>query len=46
MQMRFILDVQTLRRESRNELCRNDILHSHCLTWLRLDLASLRLGFT
>ena len=29
MQMRFILDMQTLRRESRYELCRDDILHSH-----------------
>ena len=31
VQMGFILDMQTFRRERRDELCRDDILHSHSL---------------
>ena len=38
MQMRFILDVQTLWRKGRNQLCRDDILHSHGWTRLRWQL--------
>jgi hypothetical protein len=29
MQMRFVLDMQAFRCESRDELGRNDVLHSH-----------------
>lgn len=29
MQMRFVFDVQALGRESRNQFCRDDVLHSH-----------------
>jgi hypothetical protein len=29
VQMGFVLDVKTLGRESRNELGRYDVLHSH-----------------
>jgi hypothetical protein len=29
VQMGFILDMHTFRRERREELCRDDILHSH-----------------
>jgi hypothetical protein len=29
MQMGFVFDVQALGRESRNQLCRDDVLHSH-----------------
>lgn len=30
VQMGFVFDVQALRRESRNQLGRYDVLHSHC----------------
>lgn len=30
VEMGFIFDMQTLRRESRQQLRRDDILHSHC----------------
>jgi len=29
MQMGFVFDVQALGRESRNQFCRDDVLHSH-----------------
>src|SRR6201999_2331923 len=29
MQMGFVLDMHAFRRESRDQLCRNNILHSH-----------------
>jgi hypothetical protein len=34
MQMGFVFDMQTFGRESRDQLCRYDVLHSHRLSGL------------
>ncbi len=45
VQMGFVLDVQALRRESRNKLGRYDVLHSHFRSGpAKYALGTIRLG--
>ena len=39
--MGFILDMQTFGRERRDELCRDDILHSHFAILGAMHLAAI-----
>ena len=36
MQVGLVLDMQAFGRESRQQLCRNDILHAHCFAGLAI----------